>query len=171
MTTRREAINPSKMIIQHLRDINGSAELAVDGSSTPVEFFFAPLVGDRAFIRTVKIEIVAAAFDDVAVFAGGSALTNGIGILVKDRDGNILLDVLNGDPIAKDADWSDLAGENVIPTKNTGDDLYAVTWDITDTGIDLFLDELASLRFVIQDDLSGLTQMHVVAHGLLESNV
>lgn len=168
MTLLTDARIPQNFITSHLESPAGSANLAVLGTlAAPVVFRYTAPYEQTSIITLALFELVADAFDDMAVFAGGSALTNGLLIQAFDRDGTLLYDPLNGDPVVKDADWTDLAGIGVNTTKNTGDDLLAVAWDLTRTGAAMKLTQGQTLRVTVQDDLSDLTQIHVTVQGQL----
>lgn len=67
-----------------LEDSGGSVNMDVDGSSTPVNFDFAPSAGEVWYLEAVVILIVDPGGTDWDEFGSlGSELTNGVDLLIK----------------------------------------------------------------------------------------
>jgi hypothetical protein len=166
-------MNAEKVYFHFFRESGGSEAMNADGDPTPVNFDITAPDGDRdkCFIRRINLVLI-----DTLMrpewFGGsgvGAALANGIRAVVLDKDGNEVLDFLEGETIKANVDWALLAGvDNLIyaPT-GAGDDSLSVRWTLTkglgEPGLTLEPGQI--FRVIVQDDLSGLTSFRMFAQG------
>ena len=132
----------------------------------------APVAYD-CLVATDKVLLI----EDVAIlivdggitptkFGGITALTNGIKIEAIDDDGTtVLLDFTADLTIKKNADWALLADTDRETIAAAGDDVEEVQWSLLSESGPMLLTAGQIFRFTVQDDLTGLTEMRVMAHG------
>ncbi len=102
-----------------------------------------------------------------AKFGGIAALTNGVQILIVDNDGVVLQDFTGGRPITKNADFNYLAGIDSVIDTSAGQDLVRIRFTILRAGDNMLLLPGHKIRFVIQDDLSGIDEFRAMGQGLI----
>ena len=106
-----DRIDPIKVIARFLDtagDGSGTKNANGDYSITPDEFYFQPKRDCRLDEMTIYIQDTKG-MEPEEYGNLGSALSNGYSILIKDADGNGIVDFCDGDPIKINADFSKLA--------------------------------------------------------------
>lgn len=139
-----------------LRNAAVSAEANVNGSSTPVDFFYTVPAGDTVDIERLIIYVKDFGTFDADLYGNGAVLTNGIDVKVV-RSGGAEEDLLDGLPVKTNAEWMALAHDFIYNNIGTGDNVATVRWTFGKSGVPLRLE--AGDRFVvtINDDLTVLT--------------
>lgn len=140
----------------YLRESGGSGDMTVDGSETPVTFFY------ENADRVLSVHRMLGLIQDVGAFAAAgygalSALSNGIGFdYVKETGERI--DLLAGRPIVTNAGWGAMCYDvQYLEFGNGSSDNYIlVRWTFTNSGTEIVLDDGDRLEMIINDDLSGL---------------
>ncbi len=146
-----------------------NVNMTVDGSTTPVEFYVQPPLGESWYIKRLVIGYKDNNGFSADEFASlGTTLTNGIRILAKSGTSEILGD-LTGTPdfaIKSNAGWALLAGtaNSSLFTWGPGNEFIVAEWDFQadDDSPDglpgLVLDgtKLQRLSMIIQDNLSAM---------------
>lgn len=171
VSTRLNTSDPSKFVYKFLRENNtaASADMNVNATSTATRVFqYSPGAGKYACINRLLILILDAGIQP-ALFGGITALANGVRITCNDTDGSELLDFTDGDNININAEWVHLAGVDAPITDSglgPGIDELAIRWTIGNAGSSLHLKDTQSIRFTIQDDLTGLTEFRATVQGL-----
>ena len=152
-----------RFFIEMLQD-GGSDEMAVDGSSTPVDFEYTVPASQEVLLSRAAVFIQDAG-PSPTEFGGIAALTNGL--LIQVRDGADQLVKQFGEPIQDNTDFVLLAGTDVVYELTTGVDSVSVRWTFSRTsGGDLLqLREGETFRVRVQDDLTGLTSMRWALQG------
>ena len=158
-------MQPQSFVFEHLKDIvSGNAEMNVNGAVTPVSFrITAPQQsGVKKFISRLNLSL----FDltiTLSKFGGIAALTNGLTIKAFDSDDVLLIDLLDGWTIKRNGDWSNLAGIDV--NKSSIDDHFGVRWTLFAAGQPFHLTNGQYIEILVQDDLSAINDMHILAQG------
>ena len=120
------------------------------------------------YIKRVLFEMIDGSMT-FAKFGGLTALENGCRMVVLDNHGNEVADFLDGEVIKTNSDFGLLSGIDAILEPAAGDDRLDVRWSlykgILVEGLELPTDWL--LRFMVQDDLTGLTVFRAIAQGYL----
>lgn len=161
------AILPTNLLFKYLVTSTGGIDMNVDASSAGVVSTFAYIVpsSQTAEIRRVNIILVDGAIK-FGSFGGISALANGVEIGVYDSSSNIALDFTDGNPIKANEEWGALVGTDNVVHPAAGDDGFPIRWTIQKAaGEHLKLGPRESFRFIINDDLSGLTKFRVMVQG------
>lgn len=148
--------------------IRGSANLAVNGASTPVIFRFKPTTTTRAVkwhITHISFHLEDNSEMDDSLFGGITALTKGI--LLRKVDGEVF-NYLN---IKDNASFRLKCDESQYATKaKSGFCGLNATKRFNGTSYEGVVMELDSslngeIQIVVQDDLTGLTNFNVFIHG------
>jgi len=85
-----------------LKTSGGSMDMIVDGSSTPVEFFFKPEINEILYLAAISLHIQDKSVTADA-YGGLAALNNGSTLQIK-KDAILLFDFLDGDPFKNNGD-------------------------------------------------------------------
>lgn len=136
----------------------------VDGSSTPVEFLYQPDndVTFKAYRLMVSI------FDGGAFSGdnyGGVAgpLANGI-----DIEACAGIDLLDGLPITRHADWGIHCHDYSFSNFGAGVELFHIRWTFADAGAPIYIDGSLGDTFTarVNDDLTSLSHHYFVLQGI-----
>lgn len=158
---------------------SGSSDMTVDGSVTEVEFSIDSIVDRDIFIRSISILIGDGGAPALNKFGALTALTNGVEIVYATKD--------SGDFIIHDGIKSNLEFIRIgVDTAGVGTGTDAFLADVSGGGteksympiIDLqetfglpFGMKLRAngedkLKFIVRDDLTGLTTFNIIAYGI-----
>jgi hypothetical protein len=144
-----------EQITKFLRNAQGSEQANGNYSGDSTEFFYSR--SDRSVcLRTLLVAIVDNGAFSRDGYGGTSALTNGIGVRIKEGD-NVILDLTNSRPIKSNAAWGFFAYDEWNRPVGPGDGAMVVRWRFAvSTGADIKL--LPGQRFVVElnDDFTGL---------------
>lgn len=159
----------SNVIIRHLRDdgtTSGAVDMNVDGSSTPVPYWFPVPTGKIALIRKMIVQVGDTGPLDADDFGGLAALTNGIHIKVLDSGDNTVLDLLDGGSINSNSEWAEYLYDTRIDGYGAGDDFVSMEWDFSDF-LDggLHLHEGEKLVLTVRDNLTTLSNFEAIVKG------
>ncbi len=167
MTTQRADV-VGRAFFDYLVDENGSPDLNVNGSVTPVEFVYtAP---QTVKINRVNFVAYNDAREEVLGFFSLSVLTNGLWIVHRRRaaQGSGIIENFGTGlvPIRTHADFSALAGIDVEVTTVGGiESRFAVRWTLGNAGIPLAMQFGEQLVVTVRDDLSTLNSFRIQAQG------
>lgn len=161
---------PCDFVYKLLRNSAGSGEIA----TTAQEFKYAAgdtsTEGGNAVLYWARMVVqVVDAGVDVGDFGGISGgLLNGCLLKIHDADDSILLDCMDGETIKINGDWAHLAAIDVKAETSTGValDQFTVRWTVEKNGAAMALTQGQHISFTTQDDLSSLSHMHILVHGL-----
>lgn len=147
-----------------------SIDMAINGAVTPVEFRLGPVAGSDTTweLDDLNFVIVDNGITPTEFGGLGVALANGIKLEFINEAG-VVHDFTDGHNILKNDDFGFMSGFDNIITAAAGDDEFRVHWDLHETfGHRLLLNGATGehLLITIQDDLTGITEMEVMAHGL-----
>ena len=153
----------------YLRNAVPSRDMAVNGLTTPVEFFKTIDVGTLFILARLCISIHDAS-PVPGAYGGGSALGNGVEIFFRRANGSEF-DLTDGEPIQRNDDFNHFAGvdtEYYIAPGATGDDMVSVRisynkWTQKGKGITMYPGDSFVMR--INDNLTGLDEQTAVIHG------
>lgn len=153
--------------VYQLLEDGGSSDMAVDGSSTPVEFEF--LVPVNTWVDLAQFNIV---LTDVAVtndkFGALTALTNGVTIEIIDVDTTtVLFDFTATRPIRTNTDFALYAGVSAKLAGGGLVDAVLVEWPLQSSGAVLRVLGGQLIRATVNDNLTGLNTFGILIQGLL----
>ena len=158
-------------------DSAGSSDMAVDGSTTPVEFSVKAIAGSVIYIRTISIRIGDTGTVTLDRFGGLTELTNGIefSYITQSQGTNII------DPAIKtNLDFIRLGNETAgfgdgvtafkAATSGAGEDTYLPFIDIGEFfgvphGFRLDAGTLDRFSFFVKDNLTGLATFNIKVSG------
>lgn len=151
------SIDVQRCIHQRVKDIGANESLAVNGSVTPVSFFAKPDAGKKWHIHGISIYLEGATNFDALLFGSITALTNGVQIKINDV-------VLNTWKTTTDiaTQVSDLLPVEALG--KTGKALLGKCDVPKQTGFPILVDD-RGIEFLVQDDLSLLTNFIITIHG------
>lgn len=164
---------------QRFSDSSNSTDMAVDGSSTEVDFYISAIPGRDIYIRSLSVLISDGGSPALNKFGALSALTNGVEFcyVTQDQGQFIMHDGIKtnlefvrlgvdtaGIGTGTDAYLADVSGGGTEKS-------YLPTIDIQETfgmpfGLKLREDTTDYLTFRVKDDLTGLTTFNIIAYGI-----
>lgn len=157
---------PADSIFTFLRNGPSTKEMNQNGSVTPVDFKYTAPEGKRAVIERLNVEIMDNGIK-MDLFGAIAALTGGLEIGVYDEQDQLLLDPTDGHPLTRNGNWSFLAGVDARIYAGAGLDIMNVRWTISRAGAPWRLDPGHYIRFRVQDDLTAISEFHVMVQGQL----
>lgn len=167
MPTRREEVSgglPVENILrQFLKNAEGSANMNVDGSVTPIRFFCLTPLNKRLRVQKLNV-IVMDEMMDPNGFGSLPELSNGVLFEIVDAQGNLIFDLCDGHPIVCNADWALVDGGELNRMIGAAKDLLAMRWETEDNTILL---PGWCIQITIRDDLSPLTKFRAFLSGRL----
>lgn len=146
-----------------------ASRMNVDGSVTPVKFYFAGEASDKRTPIIVRLFFFlqdtsgmrAGFFGDLA-----GALTNGIRLTVEDNDQNELLDVFDGGAIDKNAEFSKFMYDAKLDTWGPGDEFITARLSFNRFMPEgLALPSEQRLVATVRDDLTSLQNFQIFIEG------
>lgn len=140
-------------------DGSGLIEMAVDGSSVPVDYHITPK-SDFVLLLN-KLTITVRDFGNFAAegFAAGDVLPNGVNIGVTRK--GIFTPFNQEVSIKSNADWAAYAAAHTYDTVGNGDNYLYVEYSFIAEGAPYLLVHDDKFTVRIQDDLSGLEGMTI----------
>ena len=157
-----------QLLFKFLKNAAGSRDMNVDGSSTPVPFYYEVPAGRNAEVSRVNFTVVDGAMG-YGEFGGlGAALTNGLKVEIHNSSGVTLFDFLDGFTVKVNEDFDGLAGIDTVIHPVAGDDSMPVRWTISRAiprAHGLVLDAGQRIAITVQDDLSNLTKFRAMIQG------
>jgi hypothetical protein len=155
------------MIYEHLANSAGSHDMNVDGSVTPVQFFYQCPANHRAFLYRVIVQIQDTGMTHIT-YGGLAALANGLAVDILDSSDTSINDFTGGEPIQDNATWRSLCYDANYETKGSLDSL-AVRWVFSkDVGGPVIMEAGDKFVMTVNDDLTGLTKHHAIIRGYLQ---
>ena len=162
-------------LVQHLTDdglIGGGYEMAVNGASTPVEFWIQPPAGWIFLIHRMILYVE----DERAGFApetygAGSALTNGVTMQYKDDNQVFCHFMTDVEPITQNSRWKEIMYDTHLDSLSIGTPTNAVLggrFTFTRFGNALVLDgdgDNQRFSMFVNDDLTGIVSHEVLLEG------
>ena len=146
-----------------------SIEMAVNGSSTAVNFDFAPASDEVVRVNRLSMVMVSpSATLDMAQFGNLAALTNGITIKALDTDSAVILDLGGGQSFKSNNDLAALFDLQII-TQAAATTIVARLVLPQPIRLDGGVSE--RLRLVVADNLSALTRLRVRADVAYEDSL
>ncbi len=165
---------PGDVFYKYMRHATGPApagevvnlqSIASEFDSIPGPAIYTVELGTEWMLNRMNIGI----FDNMptsAKFGGLAELANGCLIQVVDANDNVLVDFTDGEPIKKNADFNYITGIDTVLDVAPGVDFVRVRFTIAAAGNDMIIGATQKVRFVIQDDLSGLVDMRCMCQGI-----
>jgi hypothetical protein len=144
-------------------DQTGSIDLAVDGSTTPVEFKLKAQPG-----YTIQLESVTAFLQDGGGLAaegyGGLAnLANGTRIELRSASGAVLSDITSQLVIRSNADWIAYAYTINTFNFNAGQSILSLAFNFSANGRPLYLGPGMEYVVIVNDNLTALSKHYFTA--------
>ena len=156
----------------HLRNATGSADVVLDYTLTPTEFFVRPPPGEvwRIARMLVFIEDTKINADDYGAIAGG--ISPGMELYVADDNG-VINHLTDGGEINTNAEWAEYCYDADAKSWGVGNEFLVVRWTFTKAGVPLRLigDKRERLAILAQDDLTGLIAHEYIVQGYREGEV
>jgi len=141
-------------------DGSGNKAQTGDFSSTPQFFRVNPPPQGFFGITRIMVQIRSSGMMKGETYGNLPELTNGITVAIYDKDDNIITDLTDGEPIKSNADWArqsyDGSMMNFGAGAPSGDQFFRVRWTFGEGGQPLFISKELSLRFLLNDDFTGL---------------
>jgi len=157
-------IPPVNQLFVMLKD-GSTVDMSVDGSITAVSFQYIVPDGKVVFLTHAHILIIDGGITPTK-FGGIAALTNGLLVQAIDTDGSTVIADFTGDhAIFKNSDWHLLGGSESETIAAAGDDVEEVSLSFSEESGPLLLTEGQCFRFLVQDDLSAITEMETMIEG------
>jgi hypothetical protein len=150
-------------------DENGSSNMVVNGSVTPVEFFIEANPDFDLYVKFIDIELTDTGMTDWDKFGDLAALTNGLEFVWKN---NQTEDVIIDPEIKENKDFKRIAtnefdfvrisgaGADAMFPKIDMEILFGGRW-----GIRLRRGSSDRLSFFVKDDLTGINEFSINAYG------
>lgn len=149
-------------------DGTGTSGAAADYSVTPETFFIRPSNTDIFIIKQLKFHIVDAGkfdYDEFGAIAAGT-VSNGL-LLQYNRNGSTLVDFTAQHPIDANDEFQHFGKDFTLVDWAGTDNSLEVTLDFTlfSDGVILNGPSSDDLSIIVNDDFSGLVEMHFIAYG------
>jgi hypothetical protein len=137
--------------------------MAIDGT-TPVNFKAAVPAGFVAIVHRVDWHYMDAGVEP-NLFAGISALTNGVQVGIYDSDDSVIQDVFT---VKQNIEWQHFGSSILRLHQGATLDVFEAIWDLPEmTGFAALLTAGQYFRTRIQDNLSTLDHFDAHVHGRL----
>lgn len=158
MSNKRDtrSVRPEESLFDHLADENGSIDMNVDGSGTPVHFDWVCPNDRQVDLVRLNVTMLASNFEPVN-FGSATALTTGIRIAILNAAGEETLHFTRGLLIKDNTDWGGLSGvdSGVIDiAAGNNPDSKIIRWTIEKAGHPLELWPGERIRLTVADDCS-----------------
>lgn len=147
---------------------NGSSRDAdVNGAVTPVEFIYEVPAGDTLEWERIIIFIEDTGSFDSGLYGNGIALTNGIKVEVHDSEGNVILDLVDGETVHTNGEWQALCHDFLPTAIGQGNEVASVRWTVAKSGAPVVVKSGCKVVVTIQDNLAGLEKHWFQIQGVL----
>lgn len=154
-------IKPEDVFTSYAMDVLGSSNMAVDGSSTPA-FFDLFVTDGPLYLEWMKLIIIDKGIRPLT-FGGLPTLDNGIVLSLLDAEGKSSKSIV----FRKNADFHSFFEVGIV--ESPGDDQLSALWSTRrSSGHSLYLSVGRKLRWTVQDDLRGITEMSSLGQGRTE---
>lgn len=154
-------------IISRFLSTDGTATGTKDMSTTADEYYIVDSDSTLEIARMI-VSYQDAGGGNVSEYGNiGAALTSGILVQVRGRDGStVRKDLLDGETIQTNGDWARFCYDANRLDWGAGEDYFVVRWTFSKSGEPLILEPGQRLSMVIQDDLSLLTNHYALVQGV-----
>lgn len=176
--TSQNAVVPSNFVYEFLSWVSGPKSATTNnwdmntnsgtGVPAPSIFEYTVATGQTFKWSRVNMELVDGSMQ-VNKFGGIATLANGCLFQVIDTDGTTVLEHFGTDlqPIQRNADLSVLAGVDSVIQPAAGDDMLPIRFTIAKAGAPMELSAGQIIRWINQDNISGLTVFRMMIQGTL----
>jgi hypothetical protein len=154
------------MVFRHLDtngDGTGTKEMTGNYALSPEEFFFE--ADNVTFLYRMIVQYQDAGNIIARQYGAGIVLANGIDMEVRDRDDNVLIDLLDGIPITGNDDWAHVCYDLTIGSALGSEKLFAARWTFAKSGCPIVLKPGEKLVARFNDDFSGLISQTYMVQG------
>lgn len=160
------AVRPESVILALLTDGDGSPEMAVDGSTTPVVYRYVCSTSEITYIEGITISYSATGPTTPARYGTLTRLTNGVQLGVY-RGSSLVLDLTPPGAVRSNAEWRRATCSDLpIDIYGPGND---ATWTSclrwAKGGSVLALQAGQEIRLTVRDNLTGLSSHSVSVSG------
>ena len=156
----------TNFLFKYLRNGSNSAEMAVDGSSTAVDFSYTAATTRGVVIHRLNIVIADNSINPGDFGGIASGLTTSIQVLVLDSDNSTIFDFTDSENISTNSEFGFLAGVDVDrDTQGAGDDVLVVRWTLAKAGQELRLLNTHKIAIRVNDNLTALTSFKCMVQG------
>ena len=145
-------------------DGSGTINMNVNGATTPVTFKIAPAEGDTLRVARVMIYVEDNGTFDSDKWGNGVVLANGFNF--KHKKGDVTTDLL-AFGITSSGEMASICHDIDHRSFGTGNEFVSFRWTFTKAGATLDLDGNSGdeLQVVVNDDMTDLVKMYVMAQG------
>ncbi|MEE8632238.1 MAG: hypothetical protein V3T10_02900 [Candidatus Bathyarchaeia archaeon] len=157
-------VDAKEVVYKFLKNpLDGSRNMVVDGSSTPVSFRYTAPQATRVVLSRINIIILDASIG-TSNFGGLAApLTTGVAFFIKDVNDNLLVDLCDGFPVQENWEFAALAGADWTIAPAT--DALTIRWTFEKSGKRIILEPGEYFEMLIQDAMAGLVAMDAMVQG------
>ena len=153
----------------HLDSVgNGTGDIDATGNySGAIQDFLITSVGE-SYIHRLLISIEDSSGFKAEIYGSGSALSNGIRLLVRDDDDTELAVFTNGHVVTTNSHWAIYCYDVDVKSwrsTGSGNELLVARWTFTRMGAPLKLDAGHSLVVELNDDFMGLIHHDFIVQG------
>lgn len=145
-------------------DGTGTANATGDYSVTADDFYL--LAGGGEQIHRMIVSVRDTGAFDAASYGNGLALTNGVSVLVYDKNQDTEIDLLGGSNIKTNAEWGAQCYDADVKTWGTGDEMLLVRWTFAKAGAPLRLQKDDKFIVRLNDNFTGLNGHYFQIQGL-----
>lgn len=164
--TRKKTFLPEEFVFKYLRN-SGFPEMNVNGLTAPKIFEYIVPAGKNVWLHRLNAEGHNASITRDN-FLGIAALANGLDFQIVDDQDNLLIDFNDGEKIKITTEFSALCGvDTQIDTRGGGEDGIAIRWTFDRAGEPIFMKEGYKFRVIVNDDLSGISQLRMMLQGTI----
>lgn len=149
-------------------DGGGTKNMSVNGSITPQEFKYIPVVGGHVEIHRMLVHVRDTGAFTADGFGALSVLSNGVTFCIKNSsDDSVAIDLLDGIPIKSNASWNRVCYDTRLDTHGSGDNYLAICWTFANSGTPFRIDNGEEyISMTVNDDLSGLVEFYAQLQGV-----
>ncbi len=160
-------LRPENTVIDFLTNSAGINDLSATSADTnSVEAYDYNVASGFITLMSTCIVHIEDAGIIPSKFGGINALSNGLSFEAIDDDGTtVLKDLLNGNTIKENGEFSHLAGATQTDG-GAGDDSFSLIWEFKRSfGGPVLFQSNQIFRATIQDNITGIEEMHIIIHG------
>lgn len=164
-----DAAPPANSLYKFLRykgNSSNTISMKTNGvSASGKTFAYIVPTNRRAVIERANINILDGSVDPVDFGGIAGSLGTGVKVEIWDSKGTVLRDYCDGEPIKQNADWTGLAGVDVMHVTATGDDHLPIRWTLSKAGHGVRMNAGESFVMTVQDNLGALAYFNVMLQG------
>ncbi len=149
----------NQSVYKYLASSTGNIQVTTTATSTSVNIFsLQPSTSETYRIQRMIVHARDTGGFDAEKYGNNITFTNGLLVRVQDDSGTVL-DLLDGQPIIANGQWSRVCHEVDVKTWGVGDEMLTARWTFAKAGFPVRLEGAKNerLEVVLQDSATGLT--------------